>query len=92
MKYSINKSLLLESVFSDEISDNQHDQSRHDAIMRNHQEAQESQVAHQNVDALRHALPVPREIDRAHQPAYQGVPNIGQNFLNKFNVIASKFR
>lgn len=89
MKYSINKSLLLESVFSDEVSD---DQSRHDAIMRNHQEAQESQEVHQNRDALRHALPVPREIDRVHQPAYQGVSNIGQNFLSKFNAIASKFR
>ena len=89
MKYSINKSLLLESVFSDEVSD---DQSRHDAIMRNHQGAQESQEVHQNIDALRHALHVPREIDRVHQPAYQGVPNIGQNFLNKFNAIASKFR
>lgn len=83
MKYSINKSLLLESVFSDEVPD---DQSKHDAIMRNHQEV------HQNRDALRHALPVPREIDRVHQPAYQGVPNIGQNFLNRFNAIASKFR
>lgn len=60
--------------------------------MRNHQEAQESREVHQNIDALRHALPVPREIDRVHQPAYQGVPNIGQNFLNKFNAIASEFR
>lgn len=88
MKYLINKQLLLENAFSDHLADH----LSHEQPEQYEQHHQEVQSAHQDANRLRHELPVPREIDRAHQNAYQGVPNIGQNFLNKFNTIASKFR
>jgi len=92
MKYLINKSLLLESAFSDHIAD-QLSNEQHQAIQPEQYERPDTNTLHhQDANRLRHELPVPREIDRAHQAAYQGVPNIGQNFLNKFNTIASKFR
>lgn len=91
MLYSINKTLILEGLV-----DIMTGEPEHENMYNRHENSDAMRMVHES-PSINHdsshaaAMQQGHHLD-GHRPTYQGVPDIKQNFLNKFNTIASKLR